>query len=67
MRILQTEEVGNVKGALISAGPAGWLMSWAAGEALDWLISGGAEQLMDSYGRAVEEGHGLPGSSGVAV
>jgi hypothetical protein len=43
------------------------MASWAAGEALDWLVKGGFQKMMTSYGQAVENGQGLPGSSGVAA
>lgn len=65
MRTLAVKEIENVNGALL----ARFLIEWAAGETLDWLVHGGGEWLMTGYGNAVSNGNGLPGESsgGVAV
>jgi hypothetical protein len=66
MRTLAIDEIEYVNGALLM-GPVSWMMDWAGGEALDWLVRGGFQGIMTSYGQAVQNGQGLPGSSGVAV
>ena len=63
MRELEQCEIDEVSGC----GYLSWMASWAAGEALDWLVKGGFQKMMTSYGQAVENGQGLPGSSGVAA
>jgi hypothetical protein len=57
------EQVNGGTGALEGAGQA---VGYAIGYAAHWIASG-AEKVMTAYGKAVENGNGLPGQSSGGV